>query len=688
MKSKYQLLILICFTIFIWGCNDQNFSYFDFPDKSNIHIKTNHGSFICADRNKDNQIIANRASAGEWETFSIEFSDDNKVRLLTSDYLYIGSESEQKGLLVAKYTNDDENAFFLFTKIDSVGYVIQDYQNKYVFIDENQNLIANKVDIQEASVFTISPLPAKLSTHFTSNHLILLIFGLVLLLSSILSFHYYENKNISLLLLLLGGFCVRLFVALLNQYLNLWDEQFHALVAKNMMNNPLAPMLYKNPVLPYDETSWVGGHIWLHKQPLFLWQMAISMEIFGVNTFGLRLPSAVMATIVLYFIYRIGKLSVNNRVGYFAALFFALSNFSLELSSGTIHTDHNDAAFLFYICASIWAWVEYENKSSSGKRYYLILIGLFSGCAVLVKWTTGILVYSGWGLSILFSKERRIHWSHYRDLLLSFGITLLICLPWQIYSLLAFPDLSKYEFSLNTRHFFEVIEGHGGDFWWHFDRAKELYGVNIYYILISVIVFLISIKDIIFRIGFLTYIIIIYIFFSIAATKMIAFTYSISFLIFLAFGATIESFFKVIIINPRYLPHKIYHILYVTVILGVLSVINLDIEKIQERHTMWKKDENSDHFQRTKSIQIIKRLSEHLPDPENYVVFNCRPDDNIPIMFFNNVAASYSMTPDNNIYLSVKKKGYKIAVFDDGKLPSYLKEDTEVIKINGYWKDT
>lgn len=687
MKSEFHSLIIICLTIFLFGCNGQNTSDFEFSDKSNINIKSDHGAFVCADRHKNNHIIANRTSAGEWETFSIEFSDDNKVRLLTSDYHYIGSESGQNGLLLAKYPIKEDNTTFRITRVASGKYVLQDHYNNYVFVDENLNLKANKDSIHEAAVFEIRAIPSNKFTYFSFIQLIPLIAGLILLMASLISFQYKEDKKISLFLLLLGGFCVRLFIALLSPYLNLWDEQFHALVAKNMMNNPFEPMLYKNPVLPYDETSWVGGHIWLHKQPLFLWQMALSMKLFGVNILGMRLPSAIMSTIVLYFIYRIGKISVNSRVGYFGALFFALSNFSLELSAGTIHTDHNDTAFLFYICASLWAWVEYENSSSERKNYFLILIGLFAGCAVLVKWSTGILVYSGWGLSILFSKERRVQWSHYRNLLLSFSISLIICLPWQIYSFIAFPDLSRYEFTLNSLHFFEVIEGHGGDFWWHFDIAEEIYGINIYYILICVTVLSISIKKRIYRIAFTAYLILIFLFFGFAATKMIAFTYCISFLIFLAFGALIDKFLD-IIRNPEYSPKKIYHVIYSTIILGVLSGINLDIEKIQERHTMWKKDENSDLYQRTRSIQIIKRLPEYLPDPENYIVFNCKPDDNIPIMFFNDVAAAYSLTPDHNIYLSIKKKGFKIAVFDDGKLPTYLKEDKDVIKISGYWMDS
>lgn len=543
---------------------------------------------------------------------------------------------------------------------------------------------ADKENIQNADLFFLSTVDEKKLSHFSFNQLFPLITGLILLFYSLITFQYKENKNISLILLLLGGFSVRLFVGLLNSHLNLWDEQFHALVAKNMISNPFVPMLYKDPILPFNNTSWVGGHIWLHKQPLFLWQMALSMKIFGVNIFGLRLPSIIMSTIVIFFIYRIGKITVNRTVGFFSALFFALSNFSLEITAGTIHTDHNDIAFLFYVCASIWAWIEYVNTDSSRKKYFLILIGIFSGCAVLVKWLTGLMVFSGWGLSILLSKERINQWTHYFHLMISLLIAVIIFLPWQIYILNVFPIISRHEFTLNTRHFFEVIEGHGGDFWWHFNVADDIYGVSKYFLLFCLVIFISVLKNKVFKIAFLSYILVVYLFFGIAETKMIAFTYCVSFLIFLSIGVVIDRFFKIVILNPEYLQKKTHHVIYTTVVIGVLLGVNLDIDKIRENHTMWKKDENSFFYKRLRLNSAINGLSEKIDNIKDCVIFNCKPDDNIPIMFFTDALAAYGIIPDYDTYLDLKHKGYKIAIFDDSKLPSYLLVDKDVTKIPVY----
>ena len=61
-----------------------------------------------------------------------------------------------------------------------------------------------------------------------------------------------------------------LFSSLLDPFLNLWDERFHALVAKNLMNHPLMPTLYDDPVVSMAYDRWDRATIWLHKQPLFL----------------------------------------------------------------------------------------------------------------------------------------------------------------------------------------------------------------------------------------------------------------------------------------------------------------------------------------------------------------------------------------------------------------------------------
>lgn len=86
------------------------------------------------------------------------------------------------------------------------------------------------------------------------------------------------------------GLTVRLWNVIIKT-LHTWDEKFHALVAKNLMDNPFQPILIKENLLHLNHEIWSFSHIWFSKPPLAHWPMAASMSIFGVNEIALRLPS-------------------------------------------------------------------------------------------------------------------------------------------------------------------------------------------------------------------------------------------------------------------------------------------------------------------------------------------------------------------------------------------------------------
>ena len=181
----------------------------------------------------------------------------------------------------------------------------------------------------------------------------LLIVGLSFLLGSIV---FFVNKKITIAISLLFFFALFLFIfaALLDPFLNIWDERFHALVAKNLLQHPLKPTLYDNPGITIVYAPWDRYVIWLHKQPFFLWQIAISYKIFGITEFAARIPSVILSSLLVPIYYRSGKILVNRNTGYYTAFFITTSFLLFELISGYQGVDHNDVAFLFYVSASIW----------------------------------------------------------------------------------------------------------------------------------------------------------------------------------------------------------------------------------------------------------------------------------------------------------------------------------------------
>ena len=493
------------------------------------------------------------------------------------------------------------------------------------------------------------------------------------LISGLASIILYLNKQekLSLFLLIFAGVVLRMIVAGLDPFLNAWDEQFHALVAKNMIHNPFKPMLVVNPVLDYDYRSWTSNHIWLHKQPWFLWQIALFFRVFGVNEFVLRLPTTIMFSLLIPIIYRTGKLMTNTGIAWCGAFIYTYSGFFVNFVSGETYTDHNDSAFIFYIALSFWAWAEYN---SSGKRKWIYLIGIFAGIAILNKWLAGLLVYSGWfaGIFAMTDKKERIR--ELKNIASALIFTVIVALPWQIYIMLAFPKENLYVFLFNnSRHFLEALDGHSDNRWYYFYLLPVEYGglLVFFFILPGLWYFLKAMPGKPVKIAVATWLAITYIFFSIAQTKMQMFCTIVSPFIFLGLGAILE---KGILKFREYLPARKY-LLILVLLLGYLAYDNLTINNIDNIHS-GKRD-----YWRTRIVNtVINKYVAGIIPSNDYVIFNSGGFNAISLIFYSDNTA-YGCYPDRQQYLALKAKGIRMAVFVDERMPDFLKVDLNVYKI-------
>lgn len=507
---------------------------------------------------------------------------------------------------------------------------------------------------------------------------LLAVIAVIFFVTSLIFYVKTNRGAVSLVLLFIGTLTLRLFYASLDPFLNEWDEQVHALVAKNMLDHPLVPTLFETPAFDYVKGNWIEEHIWLHKQPLFLWQISLSYKIFGLSELSTRLPSIILSSLIVFFIYRIGKISINQRAGFIGAFLYAAGYYSLELIVDRFPTDHNDISFLFYITASFWAWTEY---SISQKLRWVFIIGIFSGMAVLVKWLTGLLVFSGWGVSIFAQKETRAKLSSYFHLALAFAVALLVFLPWQLYIINEFPTESALNYRFNTLHFSQVIEGHGGDSLFYFHNLRTIYGggqLVPFLIIISVIVFLYRIKSNLLRIAFTAFISVVYLFFTLAATKMVSFCYIVSPFIFLSLGAVIDGLIEWISskLNRPLIVRGIF-----AIVVLLLAVACFDPGRFAEKHLEWRNDQKGFYAEYYKDIKIIKSLD--LPD--NTLLLNCKGFQNIAAMFYNDLTA-YSRLATADELIMAKQKGYNIVVFDNHQLPAFYYTDPaiHIIDLNYY----
>lgn len=270
---------------------------------------------------------------------------------------------------------------------------------------------------------------------------------------------------------------MRIVMAIWDPFLHPWDEQFHALVARNMMDQPFVPRLIKGAAQAGFK-EWCCNDIWLHKQPLFLWQMAASMKIFGVSEFALRLPSIIMGTLMVPLTYLLARLqSFQFSTAFIAAVGVAFSINFLELTSGFEGMDHNDMAFSFYILFSFYFYARYNH----GRKWkWIVMTGLAVGAAVLCKWLTGMVVFSGWGLSMLLYTKPHQWLRESARLAIAVLVAVVVAAPWQLYIFYRWPAIAAHEMKYNTLHFSQSVEGHGGTWRYYFDRFPEYFGPAIW----------------------------------------------------------------------------------------------------------------------------------------------------------------------------------------------------------------
>jgi len=494
---------------------------------------------------------------------------------------------------------------------------------------------------------------------FTAASTVLLVAALTAVLASVVLWSVGKHHKLAVALLLAGVLALRLFNASLDPYLNLWDERFHAVVARNMMVHPLVPTLYEDPViLPDAGLNWDQSHVWLHKPPLFLWQIAAVFRLLGASEFAVRLPSALLAALFAFWVYRIGAIVLNPRAGFLGAFFAGTWFFLGELVAGAQPTDHNDVAFIAYVTGSLWAWTEYS-VARRGKTAWAVTVGLLAGAAILTKWLVGLSVFAAWALTLLPWRKTRGP-SQLKHLALAVGIAIVVFAPWQIYTNLAFPGEAAHELALNKQHLMRQIEGHGGDIWFHLANLPALYGKLSPLALLLGIFFLCRHgKQPVTR-GLIFCAVAIYGFFSVAKTKMMAFPLPACSVVFLCLAAFAQ---EAIAFVRRHISAETGRRCVEVSLLVVLGYLNLNLAGIAQQHS------NNDPSNWTRQAMIRNKeafteLGQHLPP--GTVLFNIKGRHAIEAMFYSHFTA-YDFLPTDEQIGTVTAAGRTVAIFANGQ---------------------
>lgn len=290
------------------------------------------------------------------------------------------------------------------------------------------------------------------------------------------AFQFYRKGNIRLALvcILAIGAIFRIYTGM-DGYLHVWDERYHALVARNMMSHPFKPTLYDNPLLPYDFRAWCCNHIWLNKPPLPFWLMSGSMSLFDTHLWALRLPSFLLSLWGVYLTFRLGALLFSEKTGLIAAFLYAVNGKLIELAAGCDSSDHIETCHVVLFEAAVYCVVRYWEKQTTWRA---VLIGLCTGLTFLSKWTPAVFIPAIWFIGSVWQKNalKRL----VADGLVVAAVSVAVAAPWVWHIFQAFPEESREIFVIMSTANSRVIEGHTGAWYFYLDRARMLFGEIVY----------------------------------------------------------------------------------------------------------------------------------------------------------------------------------------------------------------
>jgi 4-amino-4-deoxy-L-arabinose transferase-like glycosyltransferase len=172
-------------------------------------------------------------------------------------------------------------------------------------------------------------------------------------------------------------------------------------------------------VTPYD-----NGVRFLEKPPLMYWITAISLRMFGVTEFALRLPSALGVLALVGIVLAMARRTSGDRAACIAGMGTVMSVGTFLFTREALH----DIWLVLFLALAMFAFLEWYRNSQRPLRPALLFYAAVAG-AMMTKSLVGIVFPVGIAvLFFLFARE----WPNWRTLHLFPGISLFLVLtvPW------------------------------------------------------------------------------------------------------------------------------------------------------------------------------------------------------------------------------------------------------------------
>ncbi|HYB11980.1 MAG TPA: glycosyltransferase family 39 protein [Myxococcota bacterium] len=479
-------------------------------------------------------------------------------------------------------------------------------------------------------------------------------FGLALLATAVAWWAGSRRRTrLALLALLLAALALRVNLAA-HWYLGKWDERYHAVVARHLMDHPLEPTLFEHPLHEVPPEQWLESRVWLTHPTLAMQLMALSMSAFGVDEFAMRVPSLVVSTLSVLLTFLLGRRLLGPSGGLVAAGFHAWHESAALWAGGLRSADHVDTLMAFLVelgvLAALWAADDHEPPRPSrwGKA---ALVGAISGLAFLTKEGGAFVTPAVFFFALLARGGPARNLQRWISLValpaLACAVGVLVVLPWYLHLAHAFPAEFAWLRGRSLHYFLEPVDKHAGSWTWYFGNLTYDYGLLAPIPLVAFVVHGFSQRrDWLPVVGwfFLTYGI-----YTLAATKMRGYVFPAAPVVFLSYGFFVPRCFA---LSPG--ASRMRRIAGATLGVAIVAVFVQGATPrpwaTPVRDPLW-----------TQELRDLGSQVAALP-PGRWVVFNVgRP---IEAMFYAQATCSPTL-PDAAALEDTLAKGFRVAVYAD-----------------------
>lgn len=271
-------------------------------------------------------------------------------------------------------------------------------------------------------------------------------------LTEIVSFFCKTDKLYLSLLTILS--IILLFIGLGKNHLLPWDEAIYAEIAKNMLVSG-----------DYAHMNWLPNTVWYEKPPMHMWLMSFSMNVFGISEFAARFPSAVLGFATVLLVYFFGKRLFSKLTGFISALALLTTFQFLYYSRSSML----DVGVTFFITLCLYLFYLAQNRT---KLTYWLFMGISMGTAVMIKGVIGflpLLVFGIYEMYVLFIVKEKITKIKIKNYLVFILFSVIVFMPWHI--LMYFEYGTAFIKNYIGYHVLDratsAIEDKGRPIWWY-----------------------------------------------------------------------------------------------------------------------------------------------------------------------------------------------------------------------------